>query len=53
MDSMHGITYVKVRLLWCDHFDVQRKKYSKDKIFQIGFIVNSKKSKGKDTIEKK
>lgn len=46
-DSMHGITHVKVKLLWCDHFDVQRKKYSKDKVFQIGFIVNSKKVKAK------
>lgn len=39
--------HVKVKLLWCDHFDVQRKKYSKDKVFQIGFIVNSKKVKAK------
>lgn len=47
VDSMHGITRSKVKLPWCGHFDVQRKKYSKDKVFQIGFILNSKKVKAK------
>lgn len=45
--GMHGITRVKIKLLWCDYFDVQKKKYSKDKVFEIGFIVNSKKVRTK------